>query len=66
MSGRPAKAIDTLPAAAWSVGGELGARLTLGYTWNLSLAAGAAWVRDPSRADRPDRVAAFVRTGYAF
>ena len=32
----------------------------------LSLAAGAAWVRDPSRAGERDRVAAFVRTGYAF
>ena len=64
--GSAGKAIDALPSAAWSVGGELGTRITLGYTWNLSLAAGAAWVRDPSRADQPDRFAAFVRTGYAF
>ncbi len=64
--GSAGQAIDELPSAVWSVGGELAARLTLGYTWNLSLAAGAAWVRDPSRADQPDRVAAFVRTGYAF
>jgi hypothetical protein len=58
--------MDELPAAAWSVGGELAARLTLAYTWNLSLAAGAAWVRDPARPDQRDRFAAFVRTGYAF
>ena len=64
--GSAGDAIDALPSAAWSVGGEVGTRITLGYTWNLSLAAGAAWVRDPSRADQPDRVAAFVRTGYAF
>jgi hypothetical protein len=48
------------------VGGELATTITLGYTWNLSLAAGAAWVRDPSRTGERDRVAAFVRTGYAF
>ncbi|MFO7694785.1 MAG: hypothetical protein R6V57_17010 [Vicinamibacterales bacterium] len=64
--GSAGNAIDALPAAAWSVGGELAARITLGYTWNLSLAAGAAWVRDPSRAGERDRVAALVRTGYAF
>jgi outer membrane protein assembly factor BamA len=64
--GSAGSSIDALPAAAWSVGGELATRLTLGYTWNLSLSAGAAWVRDPSRADRPDRFAIFLRTGYAF
>ena len=64
--GSAGTALDALPAAAWSMGGELGTRITLGYTWNLSLAAGAAWVRDPARADQPDRVALFVRTGYAF
>ena len=64
--GSAGNAIDALPAAAWSVGGELATTITLGYTWSLSLAAGAAWVRDPSRAGERDRVAAFVRTGYAF
>ena len=64
--GSAGNAIDALPSAAWSVGGELATTITLGYTWNLSLAAGAAWVRDPARASERDRVAAFVRTGYAF
>jgi hypothetical protein len=64
--GSAGNAMDTLPAAAFSMGGELAARVTLGYSWNLSLAAGAAWVRDPSRSDGPDRFAVFVRTGYAF
>jgi hypothetical protein len=64
--GSAGEALDTLPAAAWSVGGELGARLTLGYTWNLSVAAGAAWVRDPVRRNDHDGMAVFVRTGYAF
>jgi hypothetical protein len=58
--------MDALPAAAYSIGGELATRVTLGYSWNLSLAAGAAWVRDGARADHPSRFAAFVRTGYAF
>jgi len=64
--GSAGPAIDALPSAAWSMGGELATRITLGYTWNLSLAAGGAWVRDPSSPSRPDRFAAFVRTGYAF
>ena len=64
--GSAGNAMDALPAAAFSMGGELGARVTLGYSWNLSLAAGAAWVRDPSRSGGPDRLAVFVRTGYAF
>ena len=64
--GSAGRAIDALPAAAFSAGGELAARLTLGYSWNLSLAAGAAWVRDPARPGQPDRFAVFVRTGYAF
>jgi hypothetical protein len=64
--GSAGPAMDQLPAAVWSLGGELAARITLGYTWNLTLAAGAAWVRDPARADQRDRVAVFVRTGYAF
>jgi hypothetical protein len=51
---------------ASSLGAELAARLTLGYSWNLNVAAGVGWVHDPARADRPDRAAAFVRTGYAF
>jgi hypothetical protein len=64
--GSSGDALDALPAAAWSVGGEVAARLTLGYTWNVSLAAGAAWVRDPVRQEDRDRVAVFVRAGYAF
>ena len=64
--GSAGRAMDALPAAAFSMGGELAARITLGYSWNLSLAAGAAWVRDPSRPGQRDRFAAFVRTGYAF
>jgi hypothetical protein len=58
--------LGTLPPAAVSAGGELAARFTLGYGWNVSLAAGAAWTHDPARPDRPDRFAAFLRTGYAF
>jgi outer membrane protein assembly factor BamA len=65
-AGSAGSAMDALPAAAFSIGGELATRVTLGYSWNLSLAAGAAWVHDPSRADQPGRFAAFVRTGYAF
>jgi hypothetical protein len=65
-AGSAGEAIDALPSAVWSVGGELATRLTLGYTWNLTLAAGAAWVHDPSRSAGPGRFAAFVRTGYAF
>jgi outer membrane protein assembly factor BamA len=64
--GSAGNAMDKLPAAAFSIGGELAASVTLGYSWNLSLAAGAAWVRDPTRSGAPDRFAAFVRTGYAF
>jgi hypothetical protein len=64
--GSAGDALDALPAAAWSAGGEIAARLTLGYTWNVSLAAGVAWVRDPIRQGDPDRLAVFVRTGYAF
>ena len=64
--GSAGRAIDELPAAAYSIGGEVATRITLGYSWNLSLAAGVAWVRDASRPDQPDRTAAFVRTGYAF
>jgi hypothetical protein len=65
-AGSAGDALDALPSAAWSVGGEIAARLTLGYTWNVNLAAGAAWVRDPIRQGDRDRVAVFVRTGYAF
>ncbi|MCU0249495.1 MAG: hypothetical protein MUE61_04760 [Vicinamibacterales bacterium] len=65
-AGSAGNAMDALPAAAFSLGGELGARVTLGYSWNLTLAAGAAWVRDSSRPGEPDRFAIFVRTGYAF
>jgi hypothetical protein len=64
--GSAGEAFENLPGAASSVGGELAARITLGYTWNLNLAAGGAWVRDPSRQDGPNRFAFFVRTGYAF
>jgi outer membrane protein assembly factor BamA len=58
--------LDALPAAALSAGAELGTRLTLGYSWDVSLVAGAAWTHDPTRPDRPDRFAAYVRTGFAF
>jgi outer membrane protein assembly factor BamA len=58
--------IAALPAAAWSAGAELATRVTLGYTWNLSLALGAAFVRDPARPGERDRIAVFVRTGWAF
>lgn len=64
--GSAGSALDDLPSAASSVGAEIASRLTVGYSWNLSVAAGAAWVRDPIRAERPDRFAAFVRTAYAF
>jgi hypothetical protein len=65
-AGSAGQAMDELPAAALSIGGEVATRITLGYSWNLSLAAGVAWVRDAARPDQRDRVAAFVRTGYAF
>jgi hypothetical protein len=65
-AGSAGSALDALPAAVVSIGGELAARIMLGYNWNLNLAAGAAWVRDPSRPDQAGRAAAFVRTGYAF
>ena len=58
--------MGTLPKPAWSLGAECSARLTLGYGWNVSLTAGVARVHDPSRVDKPNRTAAFVRTGYAF
>jgi hypothetical protein len=64
--GSAGMSFDELPGAVCSVGAELATRITLGYTWNLSLAAGAAWVHDPSRPGQLDRFAAFVRTGYAF
>jgi Tol biopolymer transport system component len=65
-AGSAGRAMDELPAAAFSIGGEIATRITLGYSWNLSLAAGVAWVRDAARPDQRDRAAAFVRTGYAF
>jgi Tol biopolymer transport system component len=65
-AGSAGAALDALPAAAFSVGAEIGARITLGYTWNFSVSSGAAWVHDPGRSGQPDRLAAFVRTGYAF
>jgi outer membrane protein assembly factor BamA len=64
--GSAGSALDDLPATAWSVGAEVASRITLGYTWNLNVAAGASWVHDPARPDQPARFAAFVRTGYAF
>jgi hypothetical protein len=64
--GSAGPALDTLPKAARSMGGEIASRLTLGYSWNLSVAAGAAWVHDPRLSSRPDRFAVFIRTGYAF
>jgi hypothetical protein len=64
--GSAGRSIDALPAAVLSSGGEIGGRFTFGYIWNVNLAAGAAWIHDPTRLDRVDRVALFVRTGYAF
>jgi outer membrane protein assembly factor BamA len=64
--GSAGPAFDDLPCAVSSIGVELASRLTLGYTWNLSVAAGGAWIHDPSRSGQPDRFALFVRTGYAF
>jgi hypothetical protein len=64
--GSAGSGMGALPDAAYSMGGEVAARITLGYSWNLSLAGGAAWVRDPTRPDQRDRFAAYVRTGYAF
>jgi hypothetical protein len=64
--GSAGSALGALPAAAVSVGAEIASDLTLGYSWGLTLVAGAAWTHDPGRPDRPDRAALFVRTGYAF
>ena len=58
--------LGALPKPAWSAGVELASRLTLGFSWNLNLAAGAAWVHDPARPGRRQRAAGFVRTGFAF
>jgi hypothetical protein len=64
--GAAGPALDALPAPAVSVGAEIASDLTLGYSWGLTLVAGAAWTHDPGRPDRPDRAAVFVRTGFAF
>ena len=64
--GAAGPALGSLPAPAVSVGAEIASDLTLGYSWGLTLVAGAAWTHDPGRPDRPDRAAVFVRTGYAF
>jgi hypothetical protein len=64
--GAAGPALGTLPSPAVSVGAEIASDLTLGYSWGLTLVAGAAWTHDPGRPDRPDRAAVFVRTGYAF
>ena len=64
--GAAGSALGSLPAPAVSVGAEIASDLTLGYSWGLTLVAGAAWTHDPGRPDRPDRAAVFVRTGYAF
>ncbi len=64
--GATAPSLSMLVRPASSLGAELAARLTLGYSWNLNVAAGVGWVHDPTRPDKADRAAAFVRTGYAF
>jgi hypothetical protein len=64
--GAAGPALGSLPPPAVSVGAEIASDLTLGYSWGLTLVAGAAWTHDPGRPDRPDRAAVFVRTGYAF
>jgi hypothetical protein len=64
--GSAGEVFDDLPGAASSIGAEVASRITLGYTWDLNVALGGAWVRDPSRPGRRDRFAVFVRTGYAF
>jgi hypothetical protein len=64
--GSAGPALRALPAPAFSVGAELASDLTLGYSWGLTLVAGAAWTHDPGRPDGPGRAAVFVRTGYAF
>jgi hypothetical protein len=58
--------LDGLPAPALSIGAEIASDLTLGYSWGLTLVAGAAWTHEPGRTGRPDGAAVFVRTGYAF
>jgi hypothetical protein len=64
--GAAGPALGSLPAPAVAVGAEIASDLTLGYSWGLTLVAGAAWTHNPGRPDRPDRAAVFVRTGYAF
>jgi hypothetical protein len=64
--GAAGPALDSLPAPAVSVGAEIASDLTLGYSWGVTLVAGAAWTHDPARRDQPNRAAVFVRTGYAF
>jgi hypothetical protein len=64
--GAAGPALRSLPAPAVSVGAEIASDLTLGYSWGLTLVAGAAWTHDPGRPDQPNRGAMFVRTGYAF
>jgi len=64
--GAAGPALGSLPAPAVSVGAEIASDLTLGYSWGLTLVAGAAWTHDPGRPDQPNRAAVFVRTGYAF
>lgn len=59
-------ALGSLAHPAASVGAELASDLVLAYSWKLSVTAGFAWTHDPSRPDRPNRPAVFVRTGYAF
>jgi hypothetical protein len=65
-AGTVGPAMGDLGVPAWSAGAELAAALTLGYHWNVSVAAGVAWTHDPSRPGGPGRAAFFMRTGYAF
>jgi hypothetical protein len=49
-----------------SVGAELALDLTLGYTYAVTFATGAAWTRDPSGGRTHNGPAVFVRLGRAF
>jgi hypothetical protein len=49
-----------------SVGAEFALDLTLGYSYAVTLASGAAWTRDPGGAGAQNGLAVFVRLGRAF
>lgn len=58
--------LGTTHAPAWSAGVEFASDLTIAYAYPLTIAAGAAWVRNPLDAQHPGRFAFYVRTGHAF